>query len=140
MQNFPKLTEYIEKLHREKNARSCGIIIYKNHEKIYEHFCGFRDAACTEKTSGKTLYNMYSCTKPLTVAAGMMLCERGVLSLDAPVAEYLPEIREAYVIENGEKIFVGENMLVRHLFTMSAGFDYGITSRPITELVRKTAG
>lgn len=140
MQNFPKLTEYIEKLHREKNARSCGIIIYKNHEKIYEHFCGFRDAACTEKTSGKTLYNMYSCTKPITVAAGMMLCERGVLSLDAPVAEYLPEIREAYVIENGEKIFVGENMLVRHLFTMSAGFDYGITSRPITELVGKTAG
>lgn len=140
MQNFPKLTEYIEKLYREKNANSCGIIIYKNHEKIYEHFCGYRDAAGTEKTCGKTLYNMYSCTKPVTVAAGMMLCERGVISLDEPVAKYLPEIREAYVIENGEKISVGEKMLVRHLFTMSAGFDYGITSRPVTELVKKTNG
>ena len=140
MNDFPKLTEYIEKLHREKNANSCGIIIYQNHKKIYEHFCGYRDAARTERTDGKTLYNMYSCTKPMTVAAGMMLCERGVLSLDAPVAEYLPEIREAYVIENGEKIYVGEKMLVRHLFTMSAGFDYGITSRPVTELVKKTNG
>lgn len=140
MQCFPKLTEYIERLHREKNARSCGIIIYKNHEKIYEHFCGYRDAAGTEKADGKTLYNMYSCTKPMTVAAGMMLVERGVLSLDAPVAEYLPEISEAYVMEGGKKICVGEKMLVRHLFTMSAGFDYGITSRPITELVKKTNG
>ena len=140
MQNFPKLTEYVETLHREKNASSCGIIIYKDHEKIYEHFCGFRDAACTEKTNGKTLYNMYSCTKPVTVAAGMMLWEHGLIELDAPVAKYLPEIREAYVIENGKKIYVGEDMLVRHLFTMSAGFDYGITSRPIKELVKKTAG
>lgn len=140
MMKFPRLTEYIEKLHREKNAVSCGMIIYKDHEKIYEHFCGFRDAACTEKANGKTLYNMYSCTKPMTVAAGMMLCERGVISLDDPVAKYLPEIRDAFVIENGEKICVGEKMLVRHLFTMSAGFDYGITSRPVTELVKKTGG
>ena len=140
MQDFAKLTEYVENLHREKNANSCGIIIYKNHEKIYEHFCGYRDAACTEKTDGKTLYNMYSCTKPVTVAAGMMLVERGVISLDEPVASYLPELREAYVIENGKKVCVGEKMLVRHLFTMSAGFDYGITGRPITELVKKTSG
>ena len=140
MMKFPRLTEYIEKLHCEKNAVSCGMIIYKDHEKIYEHFCGFRDAACTEKANGKTLYNMYSCTKPMTVAAGMMLCERGVISLDDPVAKYLPEIRDAFVIENGEKICVGEKMLVRHLFTMSAGFDYGITSRPVTELVKKTGG
>jgi len=140
MQKFPRLTEYIEKLHSEKYADPCGIIIYENHKKIYERFCGYRDAARTEKTDGKTLYNMYSCTKPVTVAAGMMLCERGVLSLDAPVSAYLPEIREAYVLENGEKICVGEDMLVRHLFTMSAGFDYGITSRPITELVKKTNG
>lgn len=140
MMKFPRLTEYIEKLHREKNAVSCGMIIYKDHEKIYEHFCGFRDAACTEKANGKTLYNMYSCTKPMTVAAGMMLCERGVISLDDPVAKYLPEIRDAFVIENGEKVCVGEKMLVRHLFTMSAGFDYGITSRPVTELVKKTGG
>lgn len=140
MENFPRLTEYLEKLHKEKNARSCGLIIYRNHEKIYEHFCGFRDSACTERTDAATLYNMYSCTKPLTVAAGMMLAERGLLSLDAPVASYLPEMRGAYILENGKKVCVGEEMLVRHLFTMSAGFDYGITSRPITELVKKTEG
>ena len=140
MQKFPRLTEYIENLYREKNANSCGIIIDQNHEKIYERFLGYRDDAKTEKTCGKTLYNMYSCTKPVTVTAGMMLVERGIVSLDAPVSAYLPEIREAYVIENGEKIYVGEEMLVRHLFTMSAGFDYGITSGPITELVKKTNG
>ena len=103
MEKFPRLTAYIEKLHRERFSPSCGMIIYKNHEKIYEHFCGFRDAAKTEKTNGKTLYNMYSCTKPVTVAAGMMLCERGLLSLDEPVEKYLPEIRGAYVLETAKR-------------------------------------
>ena len=30
MEKFPKLTEYLEALHKEKNARSCGLIIYRN--------------------------------------------------------------------------------------------------------------
>ena len=49
-------------------------------------------------------------------------------------------MHEAHVIENGEKIYVGEQMLVRHLFTMSAGFDYSIVSRPVSELLKKTGG
>ena len=138
MRYLPKLTEYIETLHREKHSPSCGIVIYKDHVKIYEHFCGYEDAERTRKTTGKTLYNMYSCTKPMTVAAGMMLWERGLLDLDAPVEKYLPEIAEAFVLKDGEKVKVGGKMLVRHLFTMSAGFDYGITSRHISELVKKT--
>ena len=138
MRYFPKLTEYIEDLHREKHSPSCGIIIYSNHKKIYENYWGCEDAERTRKTTGKTLYNMYSCTKPMTVAAGMMLWERGLIDLDAPVEKYLPEIAEAFVLKDGEKVKVGGKMLVRHLFTMSAGFDYGITSRHISELVRKT--
>ena len=37
MRYLPKLTEYIEDLHREKHSPSCGIIIYSNHKKIYEN-------------------------------------------------------------------------------------------------------
>ena len=138
MRYLPKLTEYIETLHREKHSPSCGIIIYSNHKKIYENYWGYEDAERTRKTTGKTLYNMYSCTKPVTVAAGMMLWERELLDLDAPVAKYLPEMAKAFVMENGEKIFVGEKMLVRHLFTMSAGFDYSIMSESVKSIVKKT--
>ncbi|MBQ8862694.1 MAG: beta-lactamase family protein [Clostridia bacterium] len=140
MEKFPKLTKYLEELHREKNARSCGLIVCKNHEKIYEKYLGFADEKMGKKADGKTLYFMYSCTKPMTVAAGLMLCERGVISLDSPVAKYLPEMASAFVLKNGEKVCVGEKMLVRHLFTMSAGFDYSIASREVSAIVKNTGG
>ena len=140
MRSFQSLAEYIENLHTEKHAPSCGIVIYKDHIKIYEKFWGYEDEEHTRPTTGKTLYNMYSCTKPLTVTAGMMLWERGALDLDAPVTKYLPEMARAFIEKDGEKVCVGEKMLVRHLFTMSAGFDYSIMSPSVKELVKKTGG
>lgn len=42
---------------------------------------------------GDTLFEIGSCTKAFTAAVAMILQERGVLDLDAPVAVYLPKFR-----------------------------------------------
>lgn len=39
----------------------------------------------------KTPYSMASITKPMTTTAVMLLAERGLVDLDAPIDEYLPE-------------------------------------------------
>lgn len=57
----------------------------------------------------------------LTVAAAMQLVEQGQLGLDDPVCRYLPEYTDAYYMEDGKPVTVGETMTVWHLFTMSAG-------------------
>lgn len=138
MEKLPKLTEYIDSLNREVGVPSCGLVIYKNHVKIYEHFSGFADSAKTKEADGKTLYFMYSCTKPLTVTAGMMLWERGLLDLDAPVEKYLPEIADVFLIKDGERVKPQKKMTVRHLFTMSAGFDYDLGAEPIKAAIKSS--
>ena len=42
---------------------------------------------------GDTLFEIGSCSKAFTSAAAMILCERGLLDLDAPVVTYLPEFQ-----------------------------------------------
>jgi CubicO group peptidase (beta-lactamase class C family) len=53
-------------------------------------------AAGTARTDGtpyarNTILRLYSQTKPITATATMMLVERGLLDLDAPVSDILPE-------------------------------------------------
>ena len=138
MENLPKLTEYIDSLNRDAGVPSCGLVVFKNHEKIYEHFAGYADSEKTKKANGKTLYFMYSCTKPLTVTAGMMLWERGLLDLDAPVEKYLPEFKDVFLVRDGKRVKPQNTMTVRHLFTMSAGFDYSLGAEPIKEAIKKS--
>ena len=42
---------------------------------------------------GDTLFEIGSCTKAFTATAALILQERGLLDLDAPVVTYLPEFR-----------------------------------------------
>jgi CubicO group peptidase (beta-lactamase class C family) len=79
---------------------------------------------------------MYSCSKPITAVCALRLVEKGLLSIDDKVYKYLPEVKEAFVLdENKNKKIVGESMTVRHLLTMTAGFDYNYFKKPIIDLI-----
>ncbi len=63
-----------------------------------------------------TLYDLASLTKVVaTTTAAMMLYERGLLPLDAPVTDYLPEFRA------GPDAALKDRILIRHLLTHSSG-------------------
>jgi CubicO group peptidase (beta-lactamase class C family) len=58
-----------------------------------------------------TIYPLTSLTKPITATAAMLLVEDGLLGLQRPVSEYLPE-------------FSGEGkqaVMVHHLLTHTSG-------------------
>lgn len=65
----------------------------------------------------ETIYHWGSITKTLTGIAILQLRDRGLLSLDDPVLEYVPELREVYN-PFGEM----EAITLRHLLSHSAGF------------------
>ncbi|MGH9803930.1 MAG: glycoside hydrolase family 3 N-terminal domain-containing protein [Candidatus Acidiferrales bacterium] len=63
-----------------------------------------------------TLYDLASLTKVVaTTTAAMMLYERGQLSLDTPVVNYIPELKR------GPDAAAKQGILVRHLLTHSSG-------------------
>ncbi|MBQ3556496.1 MAG: beta-lactamase family protein [Oscillospiraceae bacterium] len=81
---------------------------------------------------------MFSCTKPVTAVCAMQLVERGIISLEDKLVDYLPVFAESYFVDkNGEKQVVGGDITLRHLLTMSAGLDYSLMRKPaVVELVK----
>ena len=75
---------------------------------------------CIRDSKGDELYHLFSCTKVMTCTAAMILLERGKYQLDEPVGKYIPEFFDVTVGETAPQ----SPILIRHLFTMSAGLDY----------------
>ena len=78
---------------------------------VVDMWGGFCDQARTVPWTEHTITNVWSSTKTVTSLAALMLADRDVLDVDAPVARYWPEFAA------GGK----EGVLVRHLMSHSSG-------------------
>ncbi len=121
----------------ELGVPGCAISVRRDHREIYRYVCGTADREGTKPMNGREAFYLFSCTKPITVAAAMQLVERGLLELDRPVADYLPEFSNMLVAKGGELVPADKPILVRHLLTMSAGLDYDVHAEPIRQALRE---
>ena len=75
-----------------------------------------------------TLWRIYSMTKPITGAAAALLVEDGILTLDTPVTQFIPEFANMSVVVDRtsglEARPATRTMTIRHLLTHTAGFTY----------------
>ena len=132
--NYTAINEFIEDIRKEVGVPYLDVICYKEHKEIFRYLSG-------ENTTGKERLYMYSCGKPITVVSALRLVEAHKLSLEDRVCDYLPEIKNAFIINaNGEKECVGDKMLIRHLFTMTSGLTYDIYRPPVVQLIQESEG
>jgi CubicO group peptidase (beta-lactamase class C family) len=93
---------------------------------------GFADEARTRPWERDTIVNVWSTTKTVTSLAVLMLADRGLVDLDAPVARYWPEFAA-----QGK-----DGVLVRHLMSHTAGvagWNPPVTVPDLYDLERSTA-
>ena len=137
--NFTPLTSYLDTLHTV-GVPGCDLVIYKDHEPIYRHMAGFRDAANTEPMRGDETYILFSCTKVFTTCAAMQLIERGALGLDDPVSDYLPAYARL-TVRDGDAVRPAKTvMTVRHLMSMQSGLDYDMDTPTPRKVLQETNG
>ncbi|MGO9359621.1 MAG: serine hydrolase domain-containing protein [Xanthobacteraceae bacterium] len=67
------------------------MLIERNGAVGYFETLGVRDPATRAPMTPDTIFRIYSMSKPVTSVAAMMLVEEGRLSLDEPLAKYIPE-------------------------------------------------
>lgn len=141
MYNFSSIARYMEDVVcDQKHVPGCDILITHNHRPLFRHICGYSDTEKCIPLTDNHLYYLYSCTKPVTVSAGMRLWEEGKLDLDRPVADYLPAFTDVK-IQKGDTLLKPDTvMTVRHLFTMSAGFDYNALTDAVKETIARENG
>ncbi len=80
-------------------------------ESVVDIWGGYADAAKTVPWAENTIVNVWSSTKTVTSLAALMLADRGLLDLDAPVAQYWPEFAA-----NGK-----QDVRVRHVLSHTSG-------------------
>ena len=99
---------------------------------VHQSAHGLRDAEANAPMGLDAVFRIYSMTKAVTSAAVFQLIERGKIALDAPAADYAPELAEVQVLigfdDAGAPLLRAprETLTIRHLLNHSAGFGYGI--------------
>jgi CubicO group peptidase (beta-lactamase class C family) len=113
------------------------ILIQQHGHPVYFESFGVRDVESRRPMTPDTIFRIYSMSKPVTSVAAMMLVEDGKLSLDDPVAKYIPAFAKVKVgvektDENGKPALALEPLsrpitiadLLRHTSGLTYGF-YG---------------
>ncbi len=113
------------------------ILIQQHGHPVYFQSFGVRDVESRRPMTADTIFRLYSMSKAITSVAAMMLVEDGKLSLDDPVAKYIPAFANAKVgveksDEDGKPMLALEPLnrpitiedLLRHTSGLTYGF-YG---------------
>jgi len=91
---------------------------------------GTRDSQSSVRADGKSIFLIASMTKAITSAAALQLVEKGLVSLDAPAHEYLPQLRDLSILEGFDAAdkprfsTAKYTVTLRQLLAHTAGFAY----------------
>lgn len=136
---FRELDEMLESF-LEKNIPGNDCIICHKGKTIYRKFRGFADRNRQIPIKGNERYQIFSCSKLITCCAALQLWEKGKFSLDDELARFMPEFAEMKV-RTPEGIKKAENkILIKHLFSMTAGFSYNLNSKSLRRAIDDTFG
>jgi CubicO group peptidase (beta-lactamase class C family) len=134
--NTDRLARLTHALQRYVDAGDvAGIVtlVWRHGEIGHVDTLGVRDLESRQPMTRDTLFRIASMTKPVTSAAILMLIEEDRLALDAPIAQWLPELSSPRVLRDpGGPLDatdpVRTPLTVLDLLTHRAGFAYHFTA------------
>ena len=132
---FEKLSKLLDSF-PEMGIPGYDCVVWHKGREVFRKYGGYSSDEEKTPTAGNEQYFIYSCSKPITAAAGMICLERGLFSLSDPVGKFLPEFSEM-MVKDGETVRRAKRPItVKDLFCMTGGFGYDAHS-PMLETCRK---
>jgi CubicO group peptidase (beta-lactamase class C family) len=107
----------------ERKEAAGFVTLVARHGKVVQHEAyGTRGLDNRDPMAVNALFDLASMTKPVTVAAALMLLEEGRITLTDPVSQHLPEFKDLKVEATpGSLVPADRPMTVEHLFTHTSG-------------------
>lgn len=132
--NYPTLTKIINEYVADKKVAGMMAAIGRGRGAPELIAAGTLALDNQKAVDMDTLWRVYSQTKPITGMAAMMLIEDGVMKLDQPIADFLPEFADMKVLKNpngalDDVMPARTQITIRHLLTHTAGLGYTIVSK-----------
>jgi CubicO group peptidase (beta-lactamase class C family) len=81
----------VRRLMRTRKITGLSLAVVDATGPLFAEGYGFADLVARQPSTPQTVFKIGSITKVFTATAAMQLCERGLLDLDRPVVDYLPE-------------------------------------------------
>jgi len=106
----------------KNKIQGASLAIVRDGEIIYSTGYGFADAANNIAADDKTIFRVGSITKSFTALALLQLREKGLVQLDAPVKNYLPELTI------GSRFGDNNEIVVRDMLTHTSGLPCDVTN------------
>ena len=113
---------------------------------LYSNSMGVMDSAGTEAMRPDAIFQIFSMTKPITSLGIMILQEEGLLSLDDPASDYLPELadREVLVSVDADSSSIktrpaSRPITIRDLLRHTSGIGYTFSSLELLEVSKITS-
>jgi CubicO group peptidase (beta-lactamase class C family) len=145
--NSAAIDAYLDRAVAETKIPGLVALVVDDDGVLYSHTAGLRDVAGGTPMSLDTIFNIASMTKPVAVAAIMMLVEEGKLSLDDPISKYVPEFAAKPVMTdfNAEAGTystrpAASEVTIRQLLSHSSGLSYPFSSAKVARLSNGTPG
>ncbi|MCQ2413864.1 MAG: beta-lactamase family protein [Clostridia bacterium] len=143
--NFEYLTRFLDNTLPMVGVPGSDTVIYVDHKEVYRHQSGFDNLKFRTPVRDNALYLMYSCSKVSTCVAATQLIEKGEIQVNEPLYAYFPEYRHMAVkVPRPDGTFdlveAKNPITIRHLLSMTAGFNYDLDSPAIQDVKVKTSG
>ncbi|WP_025051271.1 serine hydrolase domain-containing protein, partial [Sulfitobacter noctilucae] len=113
----------------------CAVLITQGADEVFYHDCGLRDIEGNLPWQRDTMARIYSMTKPVTSVALMILVERGLVHLDAPVSDFIPGFADArFLVPGATSLDQTEPCApptLHQLLTHTSGMSYSFNPGPL---------
>lgn len=99
---FEKFDQMVQEGLKLWDSPSVAVGVIKDGKVALCEGYGLRDVEKNQKATGKTLYQIGSCSKAFTSALVAIMVDQGKLSWDTPIRNYVPEVTlyDAFTSEN----------------------------------------
>lgn len=136
-----RIDDWMNRYLDERKFAGSSVLIHRGGEETYFAKAGLRDVENNLPFERDTLVRIYSMTKPITSVAIMMLAEKGLFHLEAPLSDFVPEFADCCaLLANATSIDQTEpapaptlHQLLTHTSGLSYPFNPGLLPKAMEE-------
>ena len=133
-ERLDRITEWLRDQSAKNVIPGAVLMIVRNGKVAYFESVGVLDPETKAPMRKDAIFRIYSMSKPITTVAVMMLAEQGKITLDEPIAKYIPSFKDMKVGvetkgEDGkpklELTAAKKPITIQDLLRHSSGITYG---------------
>ncbi len=125
------LEQWLAAESEKKHIPGSMLLVARKGKIVYHGAVGYHDIETKEKLKKDQIFRIMSMSKAITTVAVLMLYEDGYFQLDDPVSKFIPEFRNAQVLQEYHSndttytaVPAKNQVTIRHLLTHTAGIPY----------------